>query len=166
MAYCVNKSLFSGVSETSFAPQTQMNRAMLVTVLYRMAGSPEVSAQTSFTDLNADWYKNAVIWAQENDITKGVSETRFDPESSVTREQTAALLSRYAEKINKADTSVTGDLSAFKDADQVHDWAKDSLIWANTKGIIRGYQDSTVRPQNSATRAEMAQMLMQFCEMK
>lgn len=162
--YAYQNKLFSGMSETTFAPNVPMSRAMLVQVLYNMAGKPEVSGTSSFRDVGSAWYQNAVIWASQNGIVYGTDKHTFSPESAVTREQTAAILQRYMQKTGK-DTSASADLSKYPDAASVSAWAKDSMQWAVGSGLIEGVKSGstvTLSPQDSSTRAQIAQMLYNF----
>lgn len=162
--YAYQNKLFSGMSETTFAPNVPMSRAMLVQVLYNMAGKPEVSGTSSFRDVGSAWYQNAVTWASQNGIVYGTGKHTFSPESAVTREQTAAILQRYMQKTGK-DTSASADLSKYPDAASVSAWAKDSMQWAVGSGLIEGVRSGstvTLSPQDSSTRAQIAQMLYNF----
>ena len=160
--YAVSKGLFNGMSETTFEPNTPMSRAMLVTVLWRYEGSPKEGANT-FTDVPADrWYTDAVAWAAANGIVGGVGSGRFDPNSSITREQMAAILFRYAQG-KGYDTGRRGDLTPFPDRARVSDWARDAIEWAVAEGIIGG-SDGRLLPRGSATRAQVAAILMRFIE--
>ena len=162
--YAYQNKLFSGMSETTFAPNVPMSRAMLVQVLYNMAGKPEVSGTSSFRDVGSAWYQNAVTWASQNGIVYGTGKHTFSPESAVTREQTAAILQRYMQKTGK-DTSASADLSKYPDAASVSAWAKDSMQWAVGSGLIEGVKSGstvTLSPQDSSTRAQIAQMLYNF----
>ena len=163
--YATQHKLFKGMTETTFAPNTNMTRAMFVTVLYRMAGEPDASSfENSFKDVKDDqWYTDAVCWAAANGIVKGLSATEFAPNADVTREQAAAFLLRYA-TFQKYDVSATDDLAAFTDAGKVSSWAKADMQWAVGAGLIQGVTASTIVPQGNATRAQVATILMRFCE--
>ena len=138
-----------------------MTRAMLVTVLWRYEGKPEASGHP-FTDVPAgQWYSTAIAWAAENGIVNGTSATEFSPEVPVTREQMVAILFRYA-NAQKHDTSARADLSAFADADKVSAYAKDAMQWAVSEKIVNG-SDSMLLPQESASRAQVAAILMRYC---
>lgn len=164
--YVADQNLFKGTSTDTFEPQVSMNRGMMVTVLYRMAGSPKTSGSSDFTDLTQDWYKDAVNWAQAEGIAQGTGAGKFDPDSKVTREQTATFLYRYADKVKGIDVSKTGDIEKYKDYSSINSWAQKEMGWANGAGIINGYPDNTLLPQGAATRAEMAQMLTNFSKVK
>lgn len=155
--YTVANGMMKGVSADQFDPNGQMTRAMVVTVLYRMAGSPAVTATTNFTDVPAgQWYTDAIAWAQDNGIVLGVLADKFAPNDYVTREQIATILWRYE---NKPES--TGDLSSFKDAASVSDYAKTAMAWAVEKGIFSG-DNGSLRPTDNATRAEFACIVMRY----
>lgn len=162
--YAVYKQLFNGVSATEFAPEDTMTRAMLVTVLYRCAGSPDVGEAAPFTDLTADWYQDAVAWGAANGIVNGIGDQKFAPDEPVTREQIATILYRYAQKYGM-NTEATAALDRFPDAGKVSDWALEAMQWAVGSGLIEGSADHgsiTLNPVDSATRAQTAQILMRF----
>ena len=157
-------SLMDGVGDNLFAPNSQTTRAQLVTILYRLEGEPEVSGTSGFTDVEAGtWYTDAVAWAAANGIVNGVSETEFAPGKDITREQLATILFRYAEA-KGYDVSARADLSAYPDADQIQSYATESVAWAVAEGLIQGFEDNTLRPAGNATRAQIATILMRFCE--
>lgn len=160
----VLRGLFNGVSKYYFKPNDFVTRAMLVTVLWRYAGSVREGTNT-FTDVKAgQWYTDAVAWAAKNHIVDGVGGGKFDPDGKITREQMAAILYRYANSIG-ADTSARGDLSSFADSAKVSTWALDAMQWCVAEGFIGGMQEggSTVLdPQGSATRAQVCAILMRF----
>ena len=161
--YVDENDLMNGVSDTHFAPNAITNRAMAVTVLYRIAGEPAVTGDSPFVDVVAGaWYENAVIWASQNGIAKGVADDLFNPEAEVTREELAVFFYRYAELAGE-DASVRGDLSVFADGDTVHSWAKEELSWAVGTGLVEG-TDAGLAPLGKATRAQLATMLMRYCE--
>lgn len=161
VAFVLAKGLMNGVSGTAFEPEGRMSRAMLVTVLYRLAGEPETGGGRVFDDVPEDsWYAEAVRWAASAGIVKGVSDTRFAPELPVTREQLALMLMRFAAP---EEDSFTGrELSAFIDAGKSSGWARDALCWAVSAGILQGGGDGRLRPGETATRAQAAAMLMRF----
>lgn len=159
----VNRGLFSGISETEFSPDTTMTRAMLVTVLYRMDGSPETTASAPFTDVpQGMWFSKAVDWAYEKGVVNGISATEFGLELSVTREQLTTMLFRYAAACGY-DTSARAELTAFADAAQVSDYANGAIRWAVAWGILNGY-DGKLLPAGEATRAQCAKMLTVFLD--
>ena len=150
-----------GVSDTEFAPNALMTRAMTVTVLHRLAKDPK-GGDMQFTDvLSGKWYYDAVAWAASQGIVSGVSKTVFAPEQNVTREQLAVILYRYAEKTGK-DIKGSTDLKVFKDGGAVSDYAKTAFSFAVYKGLINGRTDGTLDPQGKATRAEVAAILERF----
>ncbi len=160
--YAYENGLFSGTSDTTFGPDVSMNRAMLVTVLYRMEEEPQTAGANSFTDVPANqWYTDAVTWACANNIVSGYSADKFGPTDTVTREQIASILNRYA-KFKGYDVTATNELTAFTDASSVSGWALDSVKWANAAKLIQGRTSTTLVPKGAATRAEVAQILMAF----
>ena len=162
--YVSQKSLMSGTSSTSFEPDSNMTRAMLVTVLYRMEGKPAVSGTNSFTDvLSGQWYTDAVIWASTNKIVGGYGHGLFGTDDNVTREQMATILMNYA-KYKKYDVTKTVSLTAYTDASSIDTWAVDALKWANAEGLISGTTATTLEPSATATRAQVATILMRFVE--
>ena len=162
--YAYETGLMDGVGDNLFAPNSETTRAQLETILYRLEGEPEVSGTSGFTDVEADtWYTDAVAWAAANGIVNGVSETEFAPGKDITREQLATILFRYAEA-KGYDVSARADLSAYPDADQIQSYAAESVAWAVAEGLIQGFEDNTLRPAGNATRAQIATILMRFCE--
>ena len=160
--YAVQNGLMNGVGNEQFAPEGSMTRAMLVTVLWRFEGEP-MEGTNRFRDVpNGQWYTNAVAWAASNGVVNGVGDGKFAPEGKITREQMATILYRYAEK-KGIDTSKRGDLGGFPDANQVSGYAKDAVQWAVGEGIING-SDGKLLPQGSATRAQVATILMRYIE--
>lgn len=160
--YVTEKGLFNGTGNGAFSPQGGMNRAMLVTVLWRLDGSPTVTGGASFTDVAQDkYYATAVKWASQNSIVNGVTADSFAPEVYVTREQIAAMIYRYAQ-YKGADISSAETLGAYSDAADISGWAQPAVKWAVGRGVILGMTDSTIRPGNTATRAQVAAMLMRF----
>ena len=166
-AYAYNNGLFAGMTPTTFAPNATMTRAMLVSVLWRLAGEPAPKAPNTFVDVpDGAWYTDAVTWAAENGVVSGIGGSRFDPSGFVTREQTAEILYNYAHS-KGYDVSARADLTVFPDAGSVSGWAEKALSWANAAGLING----TVRdgqtildPQGSASRAQVAMILMNYVE--
>ena len=160
--YVTLTGLMNGTGD-GFSPNLAINRGMMVTVLYRMAGSPEATAENPFTDVPADtWYTDAVIWASENGITAGTSETTFSPTNSLTREQLATFFYRFADFENPDPIEITGDLTGFSDADQVASYATDAMKWAIGEGLISGTTETTLSPKATATRAQVATILMRY----
>lgn len=164
--YALTNGLMNGVGGGKFEPDGQLTRAQLVTVLYRAAGEPDTGKQVNpFTDVADDtWYTKAVIWAANNGIVNGVAKNTFAPDDSITREQIAAMLYRYA----GAEAAKEDKLSAFPDAAKVSDWAKEALNWAVASGLINGVADANgtanLEPQATATRAQIATILMRWLE--
>lgn len=154
-------NLFGGVSATEFAPESPMTRAMIATVLYRMAGSPAVSTRAPFTDVPADqWYSDAIAWAYACGIVNGTTETEYGLSENVTREQLATMLYRYA-VFHGYNVSSLAQLSAFADAPSVAEYAKTPMQWAVANNIIGG-DNGKLLPNGSATRAQCAKMISVF----
>jgi hypothetical protein len=164
--FVTENGLFKGVSATEFAPNARMTRAMLATVLHRLAGEPAAPAgQSSFGDVPAgQWFTEAVAWASANGVIGGYGANVFGTNDPVTREQIAVLLYRYA-KLMGYDVSASADLSAYTDAADISEWAREALAWANAAGIITGRGASALAPTDTATRAEVAAMLHRFAEL-
>ena len=155
--YAVANGLMNGVGEGKFDPSGSMTRAMIVTVLYRAAGSPEVAEPSTFTDVpEGQWYSDAIAWAQDNGIVNGISETEFAPMANVTREQIAAILWRYV-----GSPEAEADLSSFKDVGSISGYAVDAITWAVSEGILNG-DNGNLKPVANATRAEFACIIMRF----
>lgn len=161
----VAKGLFAGTSPTTFHPDQAMNRAMLVTVLYRMEKEPAAEGRgKSFADVSAGaYYAKAVAWASDKGIVAGYSETQFGPEDTITREQLAVILNRYT-TYKGYNTSKSADLAAFQDADQISEWARVPVQWANAMKLLNGRTSTTLAPKGSATRAEVAKILVTFLD--
>lgn len=154
-------NLIQGVAATRFGPGQKMERAMLVTVLYRMAGEPEVQGTCPFTDVpdNA-YYKDAVVWAAHNGIIEGVGGNLFRPKGYTTRQQIAAIFYRYLQA-----EPVTYDMSRFPDSGSIAGWARESMTWAVSVGLFQGYrEDGTLRPNQNATRSEVVQLFQRVME--
>lgn len=163
--YVTLKKLMNG-TDKGFEPDLNMSRAMLVTVLYRLAGMPEITGSNKFSDVaDGEWYTAAVIWAAENEIVNGISETEFAPNENVTREQLAAIIYRYA-KFRGNQTENTASLEEFTDCEEISDWAKTAFLWARAKDLINGTAENTLSPKANATRAQVAVILMRFLELK
>lgn len=167
VGYAYEKGLFSGMDANHFAPGSSMNRAMLVSVLHRLAGSP-TAGQTSFSDVPGDaWYAKAVLWGTAQGITSGTGNGRFSPDGQVTREQAVAMMYNYAVKYMGLETGTGADLTKYADLNRLSSWARPAMAWAVEQGIVSGVSGGgrlTLEPQRSATRAEMATMLRTFCE--
>ena len=168
--YVYEKNLFSGMDDHHFSPNGAMNRAMLMTVLYRMGGSPSgqlQSADVSFRDVaDSAWYAPYVKWAAAQKITAGTSPDTFAPEQQVTRQQVAVLLYSFAGNYLGKQTDQRADLSGYSDLSQASDWARGALSWAVGTGIMGSSSSDrlTLSPQKSASRAEVAAMLRAFSE--
>ena len=160
--YAYENGLFSGTSATTFAPEDTLSRSMVVSVLYRLSGSPSVTDSRSFSDVSTGlWYTDAVNWAAGTSVIDGVGDNRFAPEGDITREQLATILYRYAKNMHLTDAN-DAELSRFKDADTVSDWAAEAMVWAVANGLISGTSDTTLSPKDTATRAQFAQIMYQF----
>jgi hypothetical protein len=165
------KGLFKGISENTFAPELTVSRAMFVTVISRIefGSDGKVSKGTSpFTDLTQNWYKNDVAWGARNNIATGVSATKFAPDNNVTREQMAVFMYRYAKYKGYDTTYHAEDMKAWKaftDAADVNVYARDAMMWAVSKGFIKGLTATTLGPRSSTTRAQVATIAMRFCEL-
>ena len=167
--YCVTHKLMGSTGGDKFAPAMTTTRAQIVQILYNLEGEPEVSGTTPFTDLTQDWYQDAVLWAYQTGVVAGTGDgTTFDPDLPVTREQIAVILMEYTDRIlNIKRTWTPADLSIFPDADSVSDWAKDALADAVGLGLISGASNggqTLLEPQGSATREQVATILMEFCK--
>ncbi len=163
--YVVDKGMMNGTSANTFAPKADTTRGMIVTVLYRLEGEPSTSA-ASFTDVrNGEYYAKAVAWANANGIVTGYGDGKFGPNDSITREQLAAILYRYAQ-YKKYDVSVGEDTNImdFDDVRQISSYAVPAIQWACGAGVMNGKATYTLDPKGGATRAEVAAMLMRFCE--
>lgn len=162
--YVVDKGIMSGVSENEFAPSGKLTRAMLVQMLYNMESRPACDAENAFMDVPVgQWYTDAVIWANDAKIVSGMGEGLFAPNMEITREQMVAMLYNYA-KYRGYDVTASADLSAFADTASVSAWAQPAMQWAVAEGYISGMGDSQLAPQGTATRAEIASVIMRFME--
>lgn len=160
--YVVENQLMNGISDTLFSPDTNMTRAMLVTVLYRMEGTPACGSTTAFNDVVVDsWYGKAVIWATENGIVKGTSTTTFSPNDPVTREQIATILYRFTSYKGYPMTALQS-VSSFADAGTISSFAKEAMQWAYAAGLIQGRSGNLLAPISNASRAEVATILMRY----
>lgn len=162
--YVYQKGFMTGTSENAFSPDMTMTRGMIVTILHRMDGAPNVGGRYSFEDVPYDaWYSKAVLWAERRGIVSGYSAEAFGPNDPITREQLAAILCNYS-AYKGEDTSARADLSKYSDVSAVSGWAKNALSWANAKGLVNGVTTTTLEPKGAATRAQAATMLQRFCE--
>ena len=167
--YCVTHGIMGGMGDGTFAPTGTTTRAQIVQILYNLEGTPAVSGTTPFTDLTANWYKPAILWAYQNNVVAGTSPTTFDPDQPVTREQIAVILTQYMFHVLKMNRTWTpADLSTFPDGAQVSGWAKEAMQDAVALGLINGTKASDglvyLDPQGSATRQQVATILMNFCQ--
>ena len=167
--YCVTHGIMGGMGDGTFAPTGTTTRAQIVQILYNLEGTPAVSGTTPFTDLTANWYKPAILWAYQNNVVAGTSPTTFDPEGPVTREQIAVILTQYMFHVLKMERTWTpADLSTFPDGAQVSGWAKEAMQDAVALGLINGTKASDgvvyLDPQGSAARQQVATILMNFCQ--
>ena len=162
--YCVQQGLMNGVASDQFAPNGTTTRAMIVTILWRMEGSPATSYGMSFTDVPAgQWYTEAIRWAQSTGVVTGYDAKTFGPNDNVTREQLAAILYRYTAH-KSGDVSKRSTLAQFTDVNQISSWALENIQWANAVGMVNGRTDTTIVPKGNATRAEAASMIQRFCQ--
>ena len=167
--YCVTHGIMGGMGDGTFAPTGTTTRAQIVQILYNLEGTPAVSGTTPFTDLTANWYKPAILWAYQNNVVAGTSPTTFDPDQPVTREQIAVILTQYMFHVLKMERTWTpADLSTFPDGAQVSNWAKEAMQDAVALGLINGTKASDgvvyLDPQGSAARQQVATILMNFCQ--
>ena len=167
--YCVTHGIMGGMGDGTFAPTGTTTRAQIVQILYNLEGTPAVSGTTPFTDLTANWYKPAILWAYQNNVVAGTSPTTFAPDQPVTREQIAVILTQYMFHVLKMNRTWTpADLSTFPDGAQVSSWAKEAMQDAVALGLINGTKapDGLVYldPQGSAARQQVATILMNFCQ--
>ena len=160
--YAKDNGFMKGVGKNSFDPEGYVDRAMFVTMLYRMDGAAKVSAGCPFSDVApGSWYEESVAWAAANGIVNGAAASRFCPSDRISREETAAICYRYAQ-YKGYDVSKKEDFSSFKDAGQVQDWAKDAIAWSRAAGLINGVGGNALAPRGLSTRAQAAAMLMRF----
>jgi len=159
-AWCYGKGYFRGTSDTAFEPEGAMNRAMFVTVLHRLAGTPRPEGENPFTDLRQDWYRDAVTWAVRLGITTGTSETAFSPDAPVTREQAAVFLFRYAKAMGQLDrfpaAAYAGKTGSFSS------WAEAEALWALGAGLLLGREEAMLNPGDPASRSLLAVILYNY----
>lgn len=161
--YMLDNEMMNGTSATTFGPNTTTTRGMIVTILYRLEGEPDAAA-SSFTDVASNmYYADAINWAAANGIVNGITTTTFGPDNAITREQMAAILYRYAQ-FKGYDVSASNNLTNYTDASQISAYAATAMQWANAEGLITGNTTTTINPTGNATRAEVATILMRFCE--
>lgn len=156
------RGYMGGVTETEFAPNIEMTRGMLVTLLYRIEGAPAVSGSLSFEDVEANqWYSNAVLWASSVELVNGYDEKTFGVNDSISREQMATLLMRYDRMKNDA-AELTEDLSGFSDVAEISPYAVDAVKWAVQNGLIKGMTETEFAPKGTATRGQVAVLLDRY----
>ena len=161
--YTYQNGIISGATSTEFRPNAKITRGMIVTILWRMEGSPKVTGVKDFTDVKGQYYYDAVRWAAKNGVVNGYGDGRFGPNANITREQLATILCNYA-KYKKKNTSVTVDTSKYKDWNKVSSFARASMQWAIKTGVVTGKENGTkVDPQGTATRGEAACMIYNYC---
>ena len=162
--YVAKKGIMTGISASSFGPNLDTTRGMIVTILYRLENQPTGTEAAAFSDVRAgQYYADAIAWANANGIVTGYGNGLFGPNDAITREQMAAILYRYAQ-YKEYDVSASAELTAFSDAANVSRYAVDAMKWANAAGLINGVTSSKLAPGNSAARAQVASILMRFCE--
>ena len=158
--FVYENGLFKGVSDTQFAPNEPLTRGMLATVLYRLEGEPQTKSSSKFTDIgNNEYYTNAIVWAEENGIVNGITDTNFAPNENITREQIAAIIFRYAK--NKGISSENIDMP-YTDLEMISDWAIEAVSFCYANGIMLGDDTGAFNPQKNATRAETAAILQRY----
>lgn len=164
ICYVIDNGIMVGTDTNVFSPDVATTRAMLVTVLWRMAGCPSAATAATFTDIQSGrFYTNAVAWAEITGIVSGYPDGTFAPMQAITREEAAAVLYRYA-KVFKMDTTASNDLSAFADCDTVHRYARTAMQWAVGSGLISGMSQTELAPQGTAKRAQVAAILWRMLE--
>ena len=161
--YVYDNEMMNGTGDTVFSPDATTTRGMIVTIMHRMEGTP-AAGDESFTDVSAgQYYADAVAWANENNIINGYGNAKFGPNDPITREQMAAILYRYAQ-YKDYDVTASGNLSGFSDAGDISSYAVDSMEWAVRSSLISGMGNNLLAPDESSTRAQIATILMRFCE--
>lgn len=162
MKFVSDEKLMTGTGANTFAPNLTTTRGMIVSILYRLEGGPQINGSSPFTDVkDDDWYGDAVRWAERAGVVSGTSATTFAPNAAITREQLAAILMNYA-NYKHENTSARADLSKYSDAGKISSWANDVMAWAVSKGYISGMTATTLAPQGSATRAQVAAILQRY----
>ena len=158
--YVIAKGLMNGMDETHFAPEGSLTRGQLVTTLYRLAGEPEVAEPATFADVKAGrYYTEAVAWAEENGIAKGITDTTFCPDKAVTREQAATFLYRYVTEYLEQEPATGADLSIYTDREAISKFARTAVAWATAEGLLQGFPGGSLQPRGTLTRAQMAKLL-------
>ena len=164
VSYVVENGMMNGVGDNQFAPNAPLTREMLAVVLYNMEKQPESTGVNPFADVKADmWYTDAIVWANANGIVAGYDDSTFGLGDSITREQLVAILYRYAQ-MKGYDVTQKADLTGYADSAAISSYAVEAMQWANANGIVNGMTATTLAPQGTATRAQVATMLMNFCE--
>ena len=158
------EGLFGGMTEDTFGPNESMTRGMLVTVLYRLAGEPDVTGDCVFSDVGNRYYRDPIIWAQANGIVNGITDTVFSPNDRVTREQIAAILYRYCENYLGLSMEEGTSLSGFQDSDRIHSYALEAMEWAVACGLMDGMTETELAPRDNATRAQVAALLTRLMD--
>ncbi len=162
--YVYANYIMNGTGETTFGPNTTVSRGMIVQILYNLVGNPDVEGDTDFTDVTDDyWSAKAIAWAVNNGVVNGFEDGTFRPDENMTREQMAAILQNFAYQMG-LDISASGDLSNFTDIPEGEYWSRDALAWAYAEGLLAGTSDSTMDPAGQASRAQIAVIMMRFCE--
>ena len=162
--YVYANYIMNGTGETTFGPNTTVSRGMIVQILYNLVGNPDVEGDTDFTDVTDEyWSADAIAWAVNNGVVNGFEDGTFRPDENMTREQMAAILQNFAYQMG-LDVSASGDLSNFTDIPEGEHWSRDALAWAYAEGLLAGTSDSTMDPAGQASRAQIAVIMMRFCE--
>ena len=162
--YVYANYIMNGTGETTFGPNTTVSRGMIVQILYNLVGNPDVEGDTDFTDVTDEyWSAKAIAWAASNGVVNGFEDGTFRPDENMTREQMAAILQNFAYQMG-LDISASGDLSNFTDIPEGEYWSRDALAWAYAEGLLAGTSDSTMDPAGQASRAQIAVIMMRFCE--
>lgn len=162
--YVYANYIMNGTGETTFGPNTTVSRGMIVQILYNLVGNPDVEGDTDFTDVPDEyWSAKAIAWAASNGVVNGFEDGTFRPDENMTREQMAAILQHFASQMG-LDVSASGDLSNFTDIPEGEYWSRDALAWAYAEGLLAGTSDSTMDPAGQASRAQIAVIMMRFCE--
>ena len=162
VGFAVSHELFNGVSDTEFAPSKSMTRGMFVTVLNRLAGAEDFAGKAEFSDVAADkWYATGTVWAAANKIVSGYGDGKFGPDDAVTREQMAVIMYNFTKAMGY-DVTGSASLDKFSDSASVHSWAADAMKWAVGSGVMSGNADGTLNPRGTATRAQVATIMMNY----
>lgn len=163
VSFVYNKGYFAGTGAGVFSPNAPMNRAMVATVLYRLAGSEKVTGTAGFEDVaEGQWYTQAIAWASAKGVVNGMGDNRYAPDLAVTREQLVTMLYRFEKDYRKAAVTNAGSLTGFPDGSAVSSWARESMSWAVGEKLIQGRNTGHLDPAGTATRAEVATILQRF----